>query len=97
MYKRQDNEEITTLSGESTGLFFSLEINGAARGNDFSVNMIQANNFTSADIVEPEVTVSFTTYGEVEEAIIGTFSGVFKDEQGFDRKVNGSFRIIREN
>ena len=95
--QKLENEEATLLGGETSGSVFQLRINGAMRGNGLTIEMVEANDFTSAPSVMPNVTANFTTYGEVEEVIIGTFDGDFKDLQGFDRSISGSFRVIRDN
>lgn len=95
--QKLDNENQTRIGGEGSGVVFTLDIAGAERGNGFGVSQIEANNLLSAPSVAPEVKVNFSTYGGVEEYVIGTFSGIFKDSEGFDRELSGTFRIIRDN
>ena len=95
--QKSDNEDKTTIGGESSGVVFTLDITGAERGNGFGVSQIEVNNLVSAPSVAPQVKVNFSTYDGVEEYLIGTFSGEFKDSEGFDRELSGTFRIIRDN
>ncbi len=95
--QKQNNEDQTKIGGETSGQVFTLDIAGAERGNGFAVNQVEANNLISAPSVAPQVKVNFSTYGGVDEYLIGTFSGAFKDSEGFDRELNGTFRIIRDN
>ncbi|MEM8907661.1 MAG: hypothetical protein AAGD05_07425, partial [Bacteroidota bacterium] len=94
---KDNGASITDFGGDTPGAnLFMSDVMGAGLGN-FNVDQLTVNGLVSDSSGLPNVTVTFTAYGDIGEVITGTFGGDFIDNAGTDHVISGSFRIQRDN
>jgi hypothetical protein len=75
----------------------NLVIEGTEEGTyPLIFESFQLNSFDSDNTVFVDIQLTINEYGAPGEYILGTLSGSFKDTDGEDHSVGGSFKVVRD-
>lgn len=87
----------TSIGGEDVQGYLTLGVQGEGVGT-YPVEWISArlNGSSNAQFTDPRIDVTFTYFGDVDDHIVGTFSGMIYDNiKGVDANISGHFRVLR--
>jgi hypothetical protein len=84
----------TTIDSSQTTQRINFSFNANTPTGVFPLSYLNVNNFYSQN--PSTVTTELTSFGNVGEPMIGTFSGTFQNSTGTAHTISGSYRVNRD-
>lgn len=83
-------------SNDSTNTHISIAVTSNGQLGTFPVTFMAVNQIQLNTMVNNNVNVTISEFGNVTEQMKGTFGGTFEDTNGGAHTISGSFQVIRD-